>query len=141
MSRGWSEEEDTLLRAMWADGLSAGQIRRQLPTDRSRSAVLGRVHRLGLEQRATSTKATRERVVARRDSLPAPRKAPVDNAKDPGPMDPPIDTMNLHDHHCKWPYDAPEGGYHYCGQPPLSGGPWCLFHKDKARQPSKNSAA
>jgi len=49
----WSEEEDFELRRLWTDGFSASQIARALGSGRSRNAVIGRVHRLGLVGRAT----------------------------------------------------------------------------------------
>lgn len=48
----WSESEVALLRKLWTEGLSAGQISKQLP-GRSRNAVIGVVHRLGMPKRAT----------------------------------------------------------------------------------------
>lgn len=47
----WSPEGDDLLRTEWAAGKSAAEISRMLG-DRSRNAVIGRVHRLGLTSRA-----------------------------------------------------------------------------------------
>lgn len=43
----WSADEDALLRRDWPAGESASEIARQLP-GRSRNAVIGRAHRLGL---------------------------------------------------------------------------------------------
>lgn len=143
MSRGWEDAEDEVIKADWADGLSASQISRKL-TGRSRNAVLGRVFRLGLAQRSPA-RVTRERV-KRNDPRVAKvlakiHQAKIDSAEDPGPADPPIDTMALRDHHCKWPYDVAGGGYHYCGQSPKKGRPWCPYHCDKARQPSNRTVA
>lgn len=47
----WSPEGDVLLRTEWAAGKSAAEISRMLG-NRSRNAVIGRVHRLGLTSRA-----------------------------------------------------------------------------------------
>lgn len=49
-SNPWSEDEDTILRKMWADGDSAGKISSELE-GRSRNAVLGRCRRLDLVRR------------------------------------------------------------------------------------------
>lgn len=43
----WAQEEIDLLRRLWADGLSAGEIARRLP-GRSRNMVIGRVGRMNL---------------------------------------------------------------------------------------------
>ena len=52
---GWSEERVALLRKLWAEGLSASQIAKQLGGV-TRNAVIGKVHRLGLAGRATTSR-------------------------------------------------------------------------------------
>ena len=47
----WTDERVDALRKLWAEGLSASQIAGQLGGV-SRNAVIGKVHRLGLEGRA-----------------------------------------------------------------------------------------
>jgi hypothetical protein len=44
---GWTDERIAMLRKLWLDGLSAGQIAKQLGGV-TRNAVIGKVHRLGL---------------------------------------------------------------------------------------------
>lgn len=51
----WSEEREELLRKLWTDGLSCSQIAGQFG-DISRNAVIGKVHRLGLESRKRKPK-------------------------------------------------------------------------------------
>lgn len=49
-SKGWTQEQDDLLREKIAAGYSAGQIARQwgfFLGNRTRSAIIGRIHRLG----------------------------------------------------------------------------------------------
>jgi GcrA cell cycle regulator len=125
---------------MWADGATATQIARQLPADRTRSSVLGKVHRMKL---ATRERIAAPKLVARYEygAPKAPTKPVEVVLEDPGPMDPPITTLDLRDGHCKWPYDAPDGAYHYCGAPPKAGRPWCHYHCRKAYQPPKIKAA
>lgn len=48
----WSEHEQSELRRLWADGFSASEIAKNL-RGRSRNAVIGMVHRLGLPHRNT----------------------------------------------------------------------------------------
>lgn len=45
----WTEERVTVLRRLWSDGVRGGAIAKQLGA--SRSAVMGKVRRLGLEAR------------------------------------------------------------------------------------------
>ena len=46
----WTDERVTMLRDLWAKGLSASQIAVQLGGV-TRNAVIGKAHRLGLESR------------------------------------------------------------------------------------------
>jgi len=143
MSKNWSHEEDETFKAMWLEGKSAAQISRVLP-GRTRNAVLGRVFRLGLPQRVSSIGAARAPRVAPAPRIVAPKPValPADEEQDPGPMDPPLTTLTVRDHHCKWPYDAARSDYHYCGQPPKDDHPFCPYHCGKAYQPNpKKSAA
>ena len=50
----WNDERVELLKKLWADGLSASQIASRLGGV-TRNAVIGKVHRLGLSGRATSS--------------------------------------------------------------------------------------
>lgn len=63
----WTDERVDLLKKLWADGLSASQIAGRLGGV-TRNAVIGKVHRLGLSGRATTTrtKAARPRRAAAR---------------------------------------------------------------------------
>tara|TARA_B100001057_G_scaffold330585_1_gene330908 strand:- start:171 stop:722 length:552 start_codon:yes stop_codon:yes gene_type:complete len=50
----WTDERVELLKKLWGDGQSASQIAKELGGV-TRNAVIGKVHRLGLSNRATST--------------------------------------------------------------------------------------
>lgn len=51
----WTDDRVELLKKLWNDGLSASQIANQMGGV-TRNAVIGKVHRLGLSGRATSTR-------------------------------------------------------------------------------------
>ena len=51
----WTDERVAQLTKLWADGLSASQIAKELGGV-TRNAVIGKVHRIGLPGRAKSTK-------------------------------------------------------------------------------------
>lgn len=51
----WNEERVELLKKLWAEGLSASQIAGRLGGV-TRNAVIGKVHRLGLSGRATTSR-------------------------------------------------------------------------------------
>ncbi len=51
----WNDERVELLKKLWADGLTASQIAGRIGAV-TRNAVIGKVHRLGLSGRATTTR-------------------------------------------------------------------------------------
>ena len=67
----WSEERVTLLRKLWAEGLSASQIAKQLGGV-TRNAVIGKVHRLGLAGRATPSRPAKRPVRPARSRVIGP---------------------------------------------------------------------
>src|SRR5437764_8652553 len=75
----WTEERIERLKTMWHDGATASQIADELGGV-SRNAVIGKAHRLGLEQRPSPVKAGEEKDVKK----PAPVVAPKAAAPKPG---------------------------------------------------------
>jgi GcrA cell cycle regulator len=67
----WTEERIERLKKMWHDGATASQIADELGGV-SRNAVIGKAHRLGLEQRPSPVKPGEEKEAKR----PAPAVAP-----------------------------------------------------------------
>ena len=53
----WTDDRVDVLKKMWGEGKSASQIAKELGGV-TRNAVIGKVHRLGLSNRATTPKAT-----------------------------------------------------------------------------------
>ena len=66
----WTDERVETLKKMWAEGQSASQIAKELGGV-TRNAVIGKVHRLGLSNRAGSSAPAPEKKPAK----PAPKKA------------------------------------------------------------------
>src|SRR5512133_2792914 len=67
----WTEERIERLKKMWHDGATASQIADELGGV-SRNAVIGKAHRLGLEQRPSPVKPGEEK---ERKPAPAPAAA------------------------------------------------------------------
>lgn len=65
----WTDERVELLRKLWSDGLSASQVAAELGPGITRNAVIGKIHRLGLAERAKTATAPRPRAAK------APRQA------------------------------------------------------------------
>jgi len=85
----WTEERIERLKKMWADGATASQIADELGGV-SRNAVIGKAHRLGLEQRPSPVKAVEEKekkparaTKAAAPAAAAPKAAPPPKAEAP----------------------------------------------------------
>jgi len=70
----WTEERIERLKKMWHDGATASQIADELGGV-SRNAVIGKAHRLGLEQRPSPVKPGEEKDVKKAAPAAAPRAA------------------------------------------------------------------
>jgi GcrA cell cycle regulator len=81
----WTEERIERLKKMWADGATASQIADELGGV-SRNAVIGKAHRLGLEQRPSPVKPGEEKEAKKASPAPAaaaPKPAPRAEAPTP----------------------------------------------------------
>jgi hypothetical protein len=58
----WTKEEDEQITALYREGYSASDIANELPTVRSRNAVIGRLHRLKVVRSPESGKLAKARV-------------------------------------------------------------------------------
>jgi len=117
----WTTEENEQLVNYWVvQKLSAGQIASRM--DKSRSAVMGRVQRLGLRKGEWQRKP---RVIVRRESVALP-------AVKPAPVHSPIPLYSLTAFHCHYPLwdDSPHKipDRLYCGALSLPASSWCAFH-------------
>lgn len=76
----WTDERVELLKKMWTEGQSASQIAKELGGV-TRNAVIGKVHRLGLSNRAgaaSSPAPEKKTAKPKTDAKPAAKKAPAD---------------------------------------------------------------
>ncbi len=83
----WTEERIERLKKMWHDGATASQIADELGGV-SRNAVIGKAHRLGLEQRPSPVKAGEEKESKKAAPAAAPAAAaakPAARAEAPKP--------------------------------------------------------
>lgn len=85
----WTDERVDLLKKMWGEGQSASQIAKELGGV-TRNAVIGKVHRLGLSNRAGGGSTGSASAKAAKDK-PAPKPKPAVAAKpkaEPKPAEP-----------------------------------------------------
>jgi GcrA cell cycle regulator len=147
---GWSEERVALLRKLWAEGLSASQIAKQLGGV-TRNAVIGKVHRLGLAGRATPSRPAKRpvRTAARPRTLgpTAPRlRLPSSEPRVVIPDLEPVrfedgkaaTVLTLNESMCKYPIGDPtDADFAFCGRGSFGNHPYCQDHARLAYQPSQ----
>jgi GcrA cell cycle regulator len=162
----WTEDRVATLSKLWAEGLSASQIAKQLGGV-TRNAVIGKVHRLGLSGRAKpsrpkpAAKTSRAKTpTATPTARPKPSRTSAKTAKpaktSPAPAEslpvstePPLEAkplkdgsyatiLTLTDHMCKWPIGDPSGDeFRFCGRKTEPDEPYCTAHSMVAYQPSR----
>ena len=71
----WTDERVELLKKMWGEGQSASQIAKELGGV-TRNAVIGKVHRLGLSNRATTAAKPAAEAKEKPAAKAAPKAAP-----------------------------------------------------------------
>ncbi|WP_368186798.1 GcrA family cell cycle regulator [Aestuariibius sp. HNIBRBA575] len=89
----WTDERVELLKKMWGEGQSASQIAKELGGV-TRNAVIGKVHRLGLSNRTSTTtaaKTTKEKSAPKPKATAAPKPKAEPKAAAPAAK-PEIDT-------------------------------------------------
>lgn len=148
LKMNWTEERVMLLRKLWAEGLSASQIAKQLGGV-TRNAVIGKVHRLGLAGRATPSRPAKRPVRPARPRVigpTAPRLRPASTM--PHVIIPDLEplrdetghtatVLTLNESMCKYPIGDPtDSGFAFCGRASASG-PYCADHARLAYQPSQ----
>lgn len=77
----WTDERIETLKRLWNDGRSATQCAAELGHGITRNAVIGKIHRLGLTQRAKASRA--KAPIAEKTRAPRPRMA--EPARQPTP--------------------------------------------------------
>ncbi len=149
----WTDDRVELLTKLWADGLSASQIAKELGGV-TRNAVIGKVHRLGLSGRAKAPSSAAKRAKrvprangyatrqSRATSRGNGRKNPaiatvsrtaIEDLVAPEPKK--IDLVELSDKRCKWPYGDPAtDDFYFCGHASKDEQPYCEYHSALAYQ-------
>lgn len=157
----WTDERVELLKKFWSEGLSASQIAGRLGSV-TRNAVIGKVHRLGLSGRATTsrmktlrprTRIANSNVNANAKRPQKPRFAQQGNPAvralylDAEAYVPPAEEIEipmaerksiqtLTECNCRWPIGDPQAAdFHFCGRNKVPLLPYCEAHARRAYQP------
>ena len=126
---GWTEDRLAKLRELWDKKLSITKIGEELGV--SRNAVAGKAHRLGLEKRQSPIKPSIK---------PKTQKNEWDETlRGPMPLRLVLRSLEWSRNKCLWPYGDPKNlDFKFCGEPVLSGKPYCLKHCALAYNNSKD---
>lgn len=153
--RDWTEQRIETALKLWREGLSASLIATQLGGT-SRSAVLGKLHRMKVDlhrdvpRRRKKAGVPRSRKRRQPSGLPLPTvqsafaaalaAAPLEPlppmTDKPAPAGQRRSLVELEPHHCRWPIgDVSDADFHFCGAQRVSGLSYCLPHARRAYQP------
>jgi GcrA cell cycle regulator len=141
----WSSDQIDELRRLWAGGVTAEAIGEHLG-GLSRSAVLGKIFRLRLDQARSDTAPTTD--ADGRAAKPARRRRSPRRKK---PAPPPVvktrlGVLDLENCHCRWPIGRPGAGrvFFFCAKPEADvsrGIPYCPEHMRRAYDVLPGTAA
>ena len=112
----WTEEKIKQLKKLWAKGKSTVEIGRELGI--SKNAVVGKVHRLGLDSRPSPIKKPKnEKKPTKRITIQKEKDNDI------------VTLMDLKLNSCRWPYGDPfSEDFHFCGKECKTGKPYCPEH-------------
>ena len=136
----WTSERVLKLRELWTKGHTASEIA-GIIGETTRNAVIGKAHRLNLEERAPSKSSTEKKQI---NNLQPKLKGSVSRKskfnsilldKNFEPENPTA-LENLTDKTCKWPSGHPdEENFYFCGRKSEDAFPYCKLHVLYAFQP------
>tara|TARA_B110000971_G_C19745981_1_gene379737 strand:+ start:163 stop:660 length:498 start_codon:yes stop_codon:yes gene_type:complete len=138
----WTDEKVQKLRELWTKGHTASEIAGLLG-ETTRNAVIGKAHRLSLEERAPSkAKSTSEKRSNNNSHLKLKSSASRKSKFNSILLDKNFESENptalehLTDQTCKWPSGHPdEENFYFCGRKSVDSFPYCKLHVLYAFQP------
>lgn len=142
--RAWTDEQSSLLMQLWKDGYSAREIANRIGAGVTRSAVIGRAHRLGMSKLdQPQTKEPKAAPVRPKRTRRFVRPRPFDDVEAPAVAHTAVQLVplvELTSDQCRWPVGDPgTPGFGFCGEKKYSDFlPYCLAHCRAAyREPGK----
>lgn len=142
-SAGWTEARLTRLVELWSARLSAAQIARQMGEGLTRSAVVGKLFRMGLTRDSAERRAARAEGARQSRRKQRAMEGPRRPAQLGPPAEPPatgapdgaaprlIGILELKASSCRWPY-AVEDQTRFCGCRARAESPYCPAHHARA---------
>ncbi len=141
-TQSWTLEQIDLLKRLWSEGLTAAAIATRLD-GLSRSAVLGKVHRLRLRaDKAAAASAAKVKPAGQgsAETAPARRRRGGPRRKHPQTASTAVrqhkTLFELTNKTCRWPHGQPGvSNFFFCGAPEADleqGIPYCAQHMRRA---------
>ena len=136
----WTNNKVLKLRELWTKGHTASEIAGMLG-ETTRNAVIGKAHRLNLEERAPSkAKSEKRQINTSQPKLKGSvsRKSKFNSILLDKNFEPenPTSLEHLTDQTCKWPSGQPDDeNFYFCGRKPVDAFPYCKLHVLYAFQP------
>jgi GcrA cell cycle regulator len=118
----WNADELATLHSMWRAGETGTTIAARLGT--SRSAVLGKISRIGLMRGKRAPRPVRRKPPRRTKPKP---KFPFLKRQPPRQPSGPVPFAELAEHHCRWIPGEPHTQM-YCGAAKITGSSYCATH-------------
>ena len=138
----WTDDRIGRLKTLWLEGQTAEQIALDLANGITRSAVLGKVHRMGLsagrpgrppKRPGTGPKPPR---LAPTGSLAA---RPIDARPVAATEHGLVTVLSVRRCQCRWPFGEPGAAdFSLCGQP-VTRGAFCALHAAVAYRPAADT--
>lgn len=147
----WDDDLSARVITLWREGHTASEIAALIGVPDMRSAVIGRIHRLGQARRAPPnilkmpkaayarkrkpglnirlpTVAEKQKAALVHDAVLADMEKRRDVAR--------IKFADLETHHCRYPIGHPnDPAFGYCGEQAVTGKPYCHAHATRCYQP------
>lgn len=149
----WTDTDIAMLQRLWKEGQSATEIGKRLGV--SRNAVLGKLHRLALQESPDGKPVKPARVQKQRP--PAPPRRPKVKLVPPAPK-PALPPVHIVDHSvikprpllmttltvgngdCRWPVEGEKDATLFCGHNTHEGKVYCAYHCRTAYRPRETSS-
>ena len=135
----WTTQQDELLRRELDAGKSAGsaaaEINAKFSTHYTRSSIIGRAWRIGVQLRVPPSQPPARK---RKRAVTVSRSPSITLAPTPGECAvQPVPLLQLERHHCRAPLDVRDasGLAMFCGAQTLPGQSYCAAHCERFFQP------
>lgn len=141
----WTDERIEVLNKMWSKGFSASQIAARIGGC-TRSAVIGKVHRLKLAGDRAQMKKPQRTVPKKKPRSDTPHFRVRTSCPNPLPNEDPyivplakrVGIEGVEQDQCRWPYGDPRAPvFHFCDRKKVIGLPYCEAHARRAVRPAK----